>query len=816
MNSLTKTFFSVALAASVLGCSARAQVVGENIALHQTVTTNPAPNSPDTKTNDLAQITDGLFVGDKPEWDNGVNANSLWVQKGAVGWQHKKPVVITIDLGKVQPISGLSYSTAGGRAGVSWPDHIYIATSDDNKTWHYVGDLVSLSVKNGVPPVEGYTNFRYITRDLKTHGRYVALGIVENVFVFVDEVEVLRGEDALLAQPAGREIPEMMEFAKHDVVTEKARRRQNEDITSVRALLEKANIPAQQKSTLEARLATDEKATAEMQPLKEDFKTIVPITDAHRDILAVHGEVLAAQGLKPLTVWKKHRYAWLPLVHVPEQKQAAQLQISLLRNQFRSDAILLTNASGQPMTVNVRLQSTPAGAQDGWLKLDSAIWTDTYQGVPVQDALMPLDFANGVYSTTIPAGVTGKLWVTVDSSKLPAGTFKSTLAIGGAGQNISVPLNVAVSKVAMPTPRMSLIMWDDTDGQGHGALNPQNRPAAIALMRSHFLDTPSAYPSVLPLLKDSDFNANNQLIGKIDFTSFDQWVAMWPGSRNYFVFRNIDGTDTFADKKVGTPDFDARVGNWAKAIAAHMKELGLQPSQLILCLVDETRNESQDTFLLDWSKPIKAAVPEFRLFTDPIWREPEKASQEALTINDIICPHPNWENEYYVKLAHKYNRDLWFYNGPGMGRVGDPQLGYRQMAWRVFAANGRGMGFWSFWDTTHAPTSWNEYSATNRTYAPAFLDKETVYNSIHWDAVRDGIEDFEELSLLKDAIAKSKNSSLKAQAQKVLDDAVAAATALISDGSLDEDKGDYDWSKNNDPTVVDAQLAKLREILEKI
>jgi hypothetical protein len=784
--------------------------------LHQKVTVEPAPNSPDTKSNDLAQITDGLYAGDRPVWDEASNSNSLWVQKGTVGWQHKKPVVITIDLGKVQPISGIIYSTGGGRAGVTWPDHLYIATSDDNKTWHYAGDLVPLSMKNGAPPAEGYANFRYVTRDLKTHGRYVSLGVVENTFVFVDEVEVLRGDDSLLAQPAGKVIPPMMEFAARDVITDKARHRQNADIASVRALINKSNLSAQQKSTFEARLAADEKDSADMDLLSDDFKTIIPLTDAHRDILAVHSAALAAQGFAPLTVWKKHRDAWLDLINVPEKIAAPQLRISMLRNQHRSDAILLTNASGKPETVTIKLDSSPAGAQVGWLTLNQAIWTDTYANVPVQDALMPMELANGVYSMTIPAGVTGKLWVTIDSSKLAAGSYKSTFAIEANTQKISVPFNIEISKLAMPTPRMSLIMWDDTDHDGHGGINPQNREDAIALMRSHFLDTPTAYPSVLPLLKDSDFDADNNLIGKIDFTSFDQWISMWPGSRNYFVFRNIDGAKNFAGKEMGTPDFDARVGNWAKAIAAHMTELGLKPSQLILCLVDETRSDASDAFLLGWSKPIKAAVPQFRLFTDPIWRNPEKGSLEAVTINDIICPHPNWENDYYVKIAHQYNRELWLYNGPGLGRTGDPQLGYRQMAWRAFAVGGRGMGFWSFWDLSGAATSWNEYSAVRPTYAPAFLDKDTVYNSVHWDAVRDGIEDFEELSMLQDAIAKSKNIPLKAKAQKILDDAVAAANALTSQGSVDDDNGIYDWNRNSDPAIVDTQLSKVRAMLIKL
>src|SRR5690606_6743457 len=184
------------------------------------------------------------------------------------------------------------------------------------------------------------------------------------------------------------------------------------------------------KSTFEARLDKDKTATEEMPQLPIDFKAIIPLTDIHRDILAVHGEALAAQGFAPLTVWQKHRYAWLPFIHAPEKSTfAPALKISMLRDQFRLDAFLLTNASGKPMTVKIKLQDPPRGAQNGWLQLSSAIWTDTFQGIPVQDALMPMEQKDGVYSLEIPAGITGKIWATVDSSKLPAGSYKSTFAV---------------------------------------------------------------------------------------------------------------------------------------------------------------------------------------------------------------------------------------------------------------------------------------------------------------------------------------------------------------------------------------------------
>ena len=50
------------------------------------------------------------------------------------------------------------------------PFAIYMMLSDDNKNFHYIGDLVSVSGRNGVPPATGY-NHVFKTTDLPGRGR---------------------------------------------------------------------------------------------------------------------------------------------------------------------------------------------------------------------------------------------------------------------------------------------------------------------------------------------------------------------------------------------------------------------------------------------------------------------------------------------------------------------------------------------------------------------------------------------------------------------------------------------------------------------
>lgn len=142
------------------------------------------------------------------------------MQKGTVGWVRvKPPVVITIDLGKVQPISGASFSTAGGTAGVPFPTAIYMAVSDDNKSWHDAGDLVVMSRMNSTPPKAGYAALRYTTHDLHTKGRYIAFAVVSTPFVFSDEIEVFKGDNTWLNQTTpGAVISDLKKFANDSLI----------------------------------------------------------------------------------------------------------------------------------------------------------------------------------------------------------------------------------------------------------------------------------------------------------------------------------------------------------------------------------------------------------------------------------------------------------------------------------------------------------------------------------------------------------------------------------------------------------------------
>lgn len=780
---------------------------GENIALGCKVTFESRPNyGLCTDEEDATQLTDGKY-----------SAGYFWVQKSTVGWNNVSPVTITIDLGKVQPIAGLSYNTAAGVAGVGWPSSILIAVSDDGETWRFVGDLVTLSTKNGLPPADRYAVYRYATADLETRGRYVRVAAApQGGFTFCDEIEVYRGPESLLAKaPEGEIVTDMKTLAQRAATRSGVVFRLTADLTAAREALKTAVLPDARKRALNERLDAVERAIPQLPEFDPvQFRAVFPLNELHAQILSVRGAVLSTRGLPRVFVWKKNRFDFLTPHEVPEKAPAApRLAVEMMGNEVRAEDFLLTNASEEPVTLRLRVTGLPGAPRPSWLRVSAVPWTDTSHRVPIAAALPDAEYADGAFAIPVSPGITRRVWLTISSADLKPGQYEGTLVVEGAGQPITVPLRVRVSKITMGRPRLSLGMWDYTDGTGTYGLTPKNLGPAIALQQSHFVDTPWARRSVLPWPDASAFDAQHQLKQPLSFTSFDEWVKRWPNARNYFVFASV--SSSFAGAKIGTPEFAGRVGSWAKALAQHMRDLGMKPQQLGILLVDEPHSDAQDEIIAAWARAFKAAAPEITLFQDPTWERPDKTKiQEAITLCDIVCPNiPIFyrggpEVARYFEARRAAGQKMWFYQCSGPAKLFDPYRYHRLQSWHCFQHGAVGMGFWAFGDTGKALSSWNEYAAAGTPYTPAFIGIDDVTDGIHWQAVREGIEDYEYLSMLRDAAAKTKDAGLKAQAEALLAEAPRAVLSEYSPA--------YDWKKEADHAVADTYRLRVLALLEKM
>jgi hypothetical protein len=584
----------------------------------------------------------------------------------------------------------------------------------------------------------------------------------------------------------------------------------------IRAELDAARIAVRERALLRARLDDESREIASIAgPDPAGFTTVLPLNPTHVGILAVHGAMLAATGLPRLVVWKTHRYDAVPLLAVPPPPgdDVPAVDIALMSHEYRADAVLLTNATGEQDEVRLSVSDVPGAPQPDWLSVSGVEWTDTRQAVAVADALPDAQFIAGTFRLAVPAGMTRKVWLTVDGSKLAAGTYHGALTAQTPRASTRIPFTVHVSRVAMARPRLSLGVWDYTNGSGAYAITPQNLDAAIALMRSHFVDSPWATNAVLPWPTASDYDASGTLTHRLDFRELDAWVRLWPDARHYYVGAGVG--PSFARAPMETPAFATRVAAWGRAVAQHAATLGLAPRQLSLMLVDEPQDDKQNAVIAAWGRVLKDAAPEIGLFENPVWPRPDQvAPTDSLTLVDDLCFHLGVYSRggepvgKYFEGRRAAGQRLWMYQTTGPARLLDPTSYYRLAGWYAFRAHATGSAFWAFGDTGGAKTSWNDYATATMSDAPAFIGRLDVTDSVHWQAVREGVEDYEYLAMVEDAAERAPDPAQRAEALALVREALTEVPKPYT--------GWFEWDRDPTHARPDDYRLRMLSLLESL
>jgi hypothetical protein len=788
----------ILLAAAAL--AATPSTAGINLARGRPYRLEPKPDYVHcTEPGDATQLTDGVYA-------NG----HFWTRKETVGWNHEPMVQITVDLGRVEPIRGASFSTAAGTAGVGWPAAIQILVSDDGRRYHAAGELVQLSAATGgLPPAEGYRVHRYVTDQLATRGRWVKFVIdAGSPFIFADEVEVVRGAETLLAKaPSGEPITDVKAHYLRGRMRACITRRLMADADAVGAALAEAPVDAARRTALQAELktaATSATALPDADPAA--FRVVLPLNEPHAQIFRVQAALWRAAGCAPLTVWTAPLWDPLSMTTAPPAAPAPpRLAVAMMTGEPRHAAFNLSNAGEADADLRLRVEGLPGGDNPDWIAVHGVAWTDTKRGIPVADALEPAAREGRDFVVRVPRGMTRMVWLTLEPRTVPAGVHEGRVLVRGGGSgDTAVPLRVRVSALRFPArPSLSLGGWDYTDTESHYSITPGNRDAVIAFLRRYGVDTPWATAAVLPREASPDF------------AKLDEWVRRWAGARHWRVFLSV--RNSFGDAKAGTAEFDARVGAWIRVVADHWRGLGLEPARLGLLLVDEPHEAAQDATIIAWAKAIRAAETGILIWEDPTWKDPSQ-SKGVFELCDVLCPNrpmflaggPAFQGVYTAQRAA--GRTLNFYSCSGPVRLLDPYSYHRLQAWTCWREQAPAEFFWAFGDAGGG-SAWNEYAAPGTCYTPLFLDASGASSSRHMEAVREGLGDHAYLSMLRDRIAEVEKAGRSSPALAAAKALLAAAPARVLDAP---GAGGLSWAAAKERGVADAVRVELLDALESL
>ncbi len=785
---------------------------GPNIARGKPYALAPGPGyGYCTDRGDRTDLTDGVYT-----------VGYFWTQKSTVGWGGAMPVIISLDLGKVEPIAGLSYSTAAGVAGVTWPSSIFILVSNDAKSWYYAGDLIREATRQGGPRPDGYSTYRFTVGDLKTAGRYVKLFVAQVPYAFVDEIEVYRGPEALLTQASpGQPVEDAETFFVSRRAVSGVLWRLRTDLADARAAIVGSALGRAEKASLAAtadKLATEIDATPEQLP--RDFRTVLPFSDLHARIYSLNAPVLRSRGLAPLTVWTQNR--WDPLL--PTQAPARPgrvrpaLKVQMMRREYRAEVLNLTNATDRQMTAMVNVSGLPGGANPDYVSVREVLFTDTPDRKPIAAALPPARKTRGGYRLAIPAGTTRQVWFSFRPLDVPPGTYRGEVTVTASrGGEAAVPLTLQVYPFDFPDlPSIAIGGWDYTETTGAYDAGKTNLPALIANLREHFVDTPWAGGSVAPW--NAQFDRAGKLTNrdKLDFSRWDGWLQKWPAARHYAVFLSVG--NTLAGEKIGTARFSRMVGEWITAWVEHIKGQGVTPNQLILLIIDEPTKPEQDEIITAWAKALRAAQPQVVIWEDVCHADPQAVSPDLYANCTVLCPN----TPRFLSAAQSYRdffaaqkaagRELWFYSCNG-GKNFDPTSYWRGQFWWAIKYGARGSCFWAFSDEGGAGTSWNAYVAPRTGYVPLFLSPTGVTDGKHMEALREGAEDYEYFVRLSARVAeleaKGVKSPLLTRAKGLLTSGPDRVVSQITGERLT-------WTVPKDRAVMDQVRIEALEALSEL
>jgi len=789
---------------------------GPNVALGRPYTPSPAPNYRYcTDPGDATQLTDGKYT-----------EGHFWTQPTTVGWSGVAPVWITLDLGKVTPIIGCSYSTAAGIAGVGWPRAILILVSDDGKTWFDAGDLVAHALKHGAPPDEGYATYRFVADDLRTYGRYFRLRISPSgAYTFCDEIEVYEGPKSLLNADRGKPITDPADYYKRKAMATAVRTRLKRDLSIVQKALVEADIPSTERAAIEQQVNSLNAALrGELPPFGDlvRYRAIAPLVPLHARIFATMARLRRAEGWPEFFAWHVNRYDMLTPMQLPERAVVPpSLSVAMMDNEYRADILDLTNLTKQKISASINIEGLPGGTNPDYITVHQVEFVEVQLGMTVADALPVARRTKKGWHVTILPGMTRQIWLSFHPQGVEAGTYRGQVVVNPIGRHptLEVPVTLRIYPFHFPDqPTCSLGLWDYSGDPPSYDLTDDNVHAAIADMRAHFVDTPWGTPGYVPWPAEADFDAAGRFIGTLDFSRFDTWIKRWPGARNYALFMNVP--ESLGGIGMNDPRFATAVRTWLEPFVAHIRELGLKPSQFYLLVRDEPYEATNDRIILAWARAIKAAQPELNIWEDPCHNQPENAEvPEMFEACDVLCPnlgrygrHSEASRRFYQELRAR-GKKLWFYQCSGPVQTFDPYHYERLQHWYCWLYGAVGSGFWAYGDAAKCGTSWNPLIAPRNIYTPVYIDPTSITGGKHFEAIREGIEDYEYLVMLRDRIAQLRQKGVPAQkladAEKML---MSAPLEVCGKGY----EGPQSWKTQRDRTKADRARLVIIETLMRL
>ena len=747
-----------------------------NVALNKPYTYSPVPNYPlTTESGDSAQLTNGLRT----------TTSRLWTDPLSVGWMHVPDgvVTITIDLGVQELISGGSFSTAFGSSGVTSPFAVYMLVSDTGgvNSYYLVDDLILASAENGIPYPSGYMTHSYTSTDLPCRGRYVRFIVVGGgTYIMCDEVEVFAGSAGQVDLPRGLPILDddidlMIAGRK---LTTVVKGRLAMDLYMLEQLPGFGSHPTLWQSI-------DGLPTVSTINWREG----VPYNSLHRNIWAYHAAWARNELGSPsdhLLVWSQGCWDNLHPFDLPTLTQVSQakVEVEMIRNEYRSAALNLTNISDNSQVVELECGYDGDGPGEV-LTVREVIHVETQGRRIVANGLPEASTTASGWQVEVPAGSTRQVFLTFNSSGSPAGEFTGNINVSCSALGISrlVPFRLEIHPADMPAvPTLSMTTWDYCHDGGYIRYESTWK-SAIELMKDYSFLCPWVGPGTIPWPNPSagEVDGSGNIVGTLDWSVIDEWIGLWGSDAKQFMFYLGENTTVpFTGYTLDSPEGQNEMTQFFTLLAERFQLQGISADKIVICPRDEPYTQDKDNSIIAWAGVIHGANAAIKVFTDPIWADPTGAVPELFTAADIVCPKLSQYPPYgaggsfvdFYDAVRDSGKILWTYQCNGPVKELSSYSYFRLEAWHAFLHGMTGAGFWALADAGHKPAgvmgSWNDFTLGSGPFSIMYWDENGVTPSKQMEALRESIEDYEYLVMLNDAIDSAASDVFTGRAEIAL------------------------------------------------
>ncbi len=476
--------------------------------------------------------------------------------------------------------------------------------------------------------------------------------------------------------------------------------------------------------------------------------------------LATAGPALAPTG--SFFAWAFCPWAYFnPEATLPTgQDRTERIRTALCVGEYESVALNVTNVSAHTLEVRVVAgdlvgkKTFPAAAH---LALRRAVTVSSIRRKPVADALPLLDQAQLL---TVGPLETEQLWITVNANGLAPGDYVADLhlrSIEPDSTDAHIPLDIRVYDLALPKQSpLRFCVW------AYSASAPDYEVQDLVDhgVNVHFGAAPKA-----------KCNADGELVGKLDFAAHDATVQRFaPHGLIMFIGAQggLSGQPFLSDP--WRKAFVAYLRAWVK----HMKTLGLGYEDWALYPYDEPSTPHAKTTLnlVEVAKVVRQADPEILIYTDPTSGTTMKSVEMLTGLIDIWCPSSELLErlgDELIPAAKRVGKHVWFYDAAGGARTLSCLGIYRWRFWYAWNLGLTGAGWWTYAYGDHL---WDSTNPAGDYYSTVYRAPGAIVTSKRWEVAREGIEDYEILHLLKDAIRRAKE-------KQISDPAVAEAEQLL-------------------------------------